>query len=129
VVIGMDPHKRSVTIEVMAGDETVSGGRRFVTDRDGFPQMLARVKAWPSRVWAIEGCSGIGRPRCAHVTSLGRPVAGWPPSSSAATRGSTAQEGRQQGAEGACCRNRHHPDGSIRHRTFRGSPTAVRGTA
>jgi hypothetical protein len=29
VVVGMDPHKRSVTIEVMAGDETVLGGGRF----------------------------------------------------------------------------------------------------
>lgn len=28
VVIGMDPHKRSATIEVMAGDETVAGGGR-----------------------------------------------------------------------------------------------------
>jgi transposase len=61
VVIGMDPHKRSVTIEVMAGDETVLGGGRFATDRDGFQGMLVYVKAWPNRVWAIEGCSGIGR--------------------------------------------------------------------
>jgi hypothetical protein len=29
----MDPHKRSVTIEVMAADETILGGRRFGTDR------------------------------------------------------------------------------------------------
>ena len=29
VVIGMDPHKRSVTIEVMAADEAVLGGGRF----------------------------------------------------------------------------------------------------
>ena len=28
VVIGMDPHKRSVTIEVMAGDETIAGASR-----------------------------------------------------------------------------------------------------
>jgi len=61
VVIGMDPHKRSVTIEVMAGDETILGSGRFGTDREGFQAMLARVKAWPNRVWAIEGCSGIGR--------------------------------------------------------------------
>ena len=27
VVIGMDPHKRSATIEVMTGDEIVVGGR------------------------------------------------------------------------------------------------------
>ena len=26
VIIGMDPHKRSATIEVMASDETVVGG-------------------------------------------------------------------------------------------------------
>ena len=39
VVIGMDPHKRSVTIEVMAGDETVHGGGRFVTTADGYRSM------------------------------------------------------------------------------------------
>ena len=39
VVIGMDPHKRSVTIEVMAADETVLGGGRFGTDIDGFAAM------------------------------------------------------------------------------------------
>jgi hypothetical protein len=54
VVIGMDPHKGSVTIEVMAGDEAVLGGGRFATDRDGFRAMLAYTKAWPNRVWAIE---------------------------------------------------------------------------
>jgi hypothetical protein len=34
VVLGMDPHKRSTTIEVMAAAETVLGGKRFGTDRD-----------------------------------------------------------------------------------------------
>jgi len=28
VIIGMDPHKRSATIEVMTADETVGGGGR-----------------------------------------------------------------------------------------------------
>jgi hypothetical protein len=32
--IGMDPHTCSVTIEIMAADEAVSGGGRFATDRD-----------------------------------------------------------------------------------------------
>jgi transposase len=31
VVIGMDLHKRSATIEIMAGDETVLGGGRYAT--------------------------------------------------------------------------------------------------
>ena len=49
VVIGMDPHKRSVTIEVMAGDETVHGGGRFATDRAGYQALLryARHVAGP----------------------------------------------------------------------------------
>ena len=61
VVIGMDPHKRSVTVEVMAANETVLGGGRYATGRDGYRAMLACVKRWPDRVWAIEGCQGIGR--------------------------------------------------------------------
>lgn len=61
VVIGMDPHKRSVTIEVMAPDESVLGGGRFATDSPGYAAMLRHAQRWPERVWAIEGCNGIGR--------------------------------------------------------------------
>jgi hypothetical protein len=60
VVIGMDPHKRSVTIEVMTADEDVLGGGRFGTDTAGYKSMLEYLRRWPDRVWAIEGCSGIG---------------------------------------------------------------------
>jgi transposase len=35
VVVGMDPHKRSPTIEVMTADETVVGHGRFGTDAAG----------------------------------------------------------------------------------------------
>ena len=65
VVIGMDPHKRSVTIEVMAPDESVLGGGRYATDPAGYVAMLRRARHWPERVWAIEGRSGIGQ----HVAS------------------------------------------------------------
>lgn len=61
VVVGMDPHKRSVTIEVMNGNEVVLGGGRFATDIAGYRAMLDYVRAWPNRTWAIEGCNGIGR--------------------------------------------------------------------
>ncbi len=63
VVIGMDPHKRSVTIEAMGADETVVGGGRFATDADadGYRAMLDYVASWPNRVWAIEVCNWIGR--------------------------------------------------------------------
>jgi hypothetical protein len=59
VVIGMDPHKRSATIEVMDPDEVVLGGGRFGTDRVGYDAMLAYGRQWPDRVWAVEGCAGI----------------------------------------------------------------------
>jgi transposase len=60
VVIGMDPPKRSATIEVMAADETILGGGRFATDADGFAAMARYVSRFSDRVWAIEGCNGIG---------------------------------------------------------------------
>ena len=40
VVIGMDPHKRSVTFEVMDADEQVLGGGRFTTDVAGYREIL-----------------------------------------------------------------------------------------
>lgn len=64
VVIGMDPHKRSVTIEVMTGEETIIGGGRFGTDIAGFAALINKVDtirpAVADRVWAVEGCNGIG---------------------------------------------------------------------
>jgi hypothetical protein len=45
VVIGMDPHKRSATIEVMAGDEAILGGGRYATDAAGYRAMLAKGEA------------------------------------------------------------------------------------
>jgi hypothetical protein len=56
----MDPYKRSATIEVMTADEVVDGGR-FGTDRDGYAAMLRYGRQWRNRVWAIEGCAGIGK--------------------------------------------------------------------
>ena len=64
VVIGMDPHKRSVTIEVMNPDEMVLGGGRFGTDRAGYAALTDYVNQLcpdqQQRVWAVEGFAGIG---------------------------------------------------------------------
>ncbi|MDP9434436.1 MAG: hypothetical protein M3P93_04280, partial [Actinomycetota bacterium] len=50
-----------VTIEVMAPDESVLDGGRYATDGSGYAAMLRQAQRWPDRVWAVEGCSGIGR--------------------------------------------------------------------
>jgi transposase len=58
VVIGMDPHQRSATVEVMTADETILGQGRFGTDRDGYAEMGRYAGQWRDRVWVIEGCAG-----------------------------------------------------------------------
>jgi hypothetical protein len=83
VVIGMDPHKRSATIEVMAGDEAVAGGGRYGTGAAGYAAMLAAVTAWPERIWAIEGCQGIGRHLANRLLADGEHVVDVPPKLSA----------------------------------------------
>jgi transposase len=61
VVIGMDPHKRSATIEVIDERERVLHTGQFLTDRDGYRQMLAIGRQFPRRLWAVEGSRGVGR--------------------------------------------------------------------
>ena len=79
VIIGMDPHKRSATIEVMAGDEAILGGGRYATDAAGYAAMLARVRQWPERVWAMEGCQGIVRTWPADCSpAVSRSLMCWP---------------------------------------------------
>jgi transposase len=62
VVIGVDPHKLSATIEVVDHQEKLLGSGRFTTDRAGYSAMRTYVGAWPDRVWAVEGSNGAGRP-------------------------------------------------------------------
>jgi transposase len=95
VVIGMDPHKRSATIEVMAGDEAVSGGGRYGTDAEGYRAMLRYVKRFPDRTWAVEGCSGIGRHIANRLVADGETVLDVPPKLSAKTRMLVAGQGRK----------------------------------
>src|SRR5918995_1220638 len=101
VVIGMDPHKRSATIEVMTGEETIVGGGRFGTDRDGYPAMKAYAKQWPDRVWAIEGCQGIGRHIANRLLADGEQVVDVPPKLSARARVFATGQGRKTDATDA----------------------------
>ena len=101
VVIGMDPHKRSVTIEVMDGHEHVLGGGRFATDPAGYRSMLDSVRAWPDRVWAIEGCNGIGRHIAHRLIADGEQVLDVPPKLSARARVFATGQGRKTDATDA----------------------------
>lgn len=72
VIIGMDPHKRSASIEIIDQHEAVLRTGRFGTDQQDYQRMLAVVRQHGQRVWAVEGCQAIG---CAPLRSMTPP---WP---------------------------------------------------
>ena len=95
VVIGMDPHKRSATIEAMGPDEQVPGGGRFGTDPAGFEAMLAVAAGWQDRVWAVEGCEGIGKHLVLRLLDAGEQVVDVPAKLSARMRVYATGQGRK----------------------------------
>ena len=74
VIIEVDPHKLSATIEVVDDHERRLGEGRFTTDRAGYAAMRTYVKAWPQRVWAVEGANGTGRPVAQRLLESGEDV-------------------------------------------------------
>ena len=95
VVIGMDPHKRSATIEAMDEDEAVLGKGRYGTDPEGFVAMLAAAARWPDRVWAVEGCEGIGKHLVLRLLERGEAVVDVPAKLSARMRVYATGQGRK----------------------------------
>ena len=69
VVIGMDPHKRSATIEVIDERERVLDTGRFGTDHDGYRQMLVRGRRYPDRQAQRPGQVQARVPRLAQRTA------------------------------------------------------------
>src|SRR3954453_2940091 len=74
VIIGVDPHKLSATIEVVDHHEKLLGSGRFTTDRAGYSAMRKYVQGWPERVWAVEGSNGPGRPLAQRLLEDGEQV-------------------------------------------------------
>src|SRR3954454_8578575 len=74
VIIGVDPHKLSATIEVVDEHKRVLGSGRFSTDRAGYAAMRRYAKSWPDRVCAVEGANGVGRPLAQRLLEAGERV-------------------------------------------------------
>jgi hypothetical protein len=53
VIIGMDPHRRSATIEVINEPEKVLDQGRFGTDRAGYQTMFKLGRQYPDRIWVV----------------------------------------------------------------------------
>jgi len=95
VTIGMDPHKRSATIEAIDGQERVLAKGRFGTDTAGYQQMLTTGRQFPDRVWAVEGCAGIGRHIAQRLVADGETVLDVPAKLSARVRVFDTGQGRK----------------------------------
>jgi transposase len=95
VVIGMDPHKRSATIEIIDDRQTVLFAGRFGTDRDGYKAMLAAGRKFSDRTWAVEGCNGIGGHIAQRLVADSEPVVDVPAKLSARARVFSTGQGRK----------------------------------
>ena len=96
VIIGMDPHKRSATIEVV--DERGAGaGRRPVRHGQGRLRRDARRRARSTRDrrWAVEGCNGIGKHIAHRLVHDGETVLDVPAKLSAQVRVFATGNGRK----------------------------------
>ncbi|BBH17716.1 hypothetical protein Back2_20030 [Nocardioides baekrokdamisoli] len=74
MIIGVDPHKLSATIEVVDHHGRRLGGGRYPTDNDGYKRVRKYVAQWPDRVWAVEGANGAGRPLAQRLLADGESV-------------------------------------------------------
>jgi transposase len=78
VIIGVDPHKLSVTIEVVDPVGVKLGEGRFATDKAGFAAMSDYVnRIQPDRehrLWAVEGANGAGRSLAQRLLAAGEHV-------------------------------------------------------
>ena len=95
VIIGVDPHKRSATIEIINDREKILAQGRFATDRDGYQAMLSAGRKHKDRLWAVEGCNGIGRHVAQRLVADGETVVDVPAKLSARARVFATGQGRK----------------------------------
>ena len=95
VIIGMDPHKRSATIEVIDDRAKVLAAGRYGTDKAGYAEMLKAGRKFADRVWAVEGCNGVGRHIAHRLVASGETVLDVPAKLSAQVRVFATGNGRK----------------------------------
>jgi transposase len=101
VVIGIDPHKRSVTIEARDTREVLRATGSFGSDTGSYRGMLRLARQWPDRVWAIEGANGVGRPVAQRLLADGERVLDVPAKLAATARVFDSGQGRKTDAHDA----------------------------
>jgi hypothetical protein len=91
----MDPHKRSATIEIIDKSATVIATGRYSTDAAGYSEIITAAEQVPDRVWAVEGCNGVGRHLAHRLFHDGETVIDVPAKLSAQVRVFATGNGRK----------------------------------
>lgn len=74
IVIGIDPHKASVTAAALDATSTTLGHRRLATSAKTAAHLIAWAAAWPERRWAVEGAPGLGHGVAQQLVAAGENV-------------------------------------------------------
>ncbi len=95
MIIGVDPHKASVTIEVVDQQGRLAATGRFPTARGGYQALIRYARQWPQRTWAVEGTGGAGRPLAQRLVHDGERVLDVPAKLAARVRVFDTGQGRK----------------------------------
>ena len=101
VIIGVDPHKKSVTFEARDSREILRGTGSFPTGAGGCRLLIRYARQWPERIWAVEGANGIGRPLAQRLLAGGERVLDVPAKLAARARVFDTGQGRKTDAADA----------------------------
>src|SRR5215469_2247311 len=101
VIIGVDPHKKSVTFEARDSGEILRGTGSFPTESSGYRLLIRYARQWPERIWAVEGANGIGRPLAQRLIASGERVVDVPAKLAARARVFDTGQGRKTDATDA----------------------------
>ena len=101
VIIGVDPHKRSVTFEARDTREVLRVVGTLPTTKDGYRALRQVARQWQDRVWAIEGANGTGRPLAQRLLADGERVLDVPAKLAARARVFDTGQGRKTDATDA----------------------------
>jgi transposase len=74
VVTGVDPHKRIDAVVVMDGAGAVLARETIEHTSIGFRTLMALARRFPRRVWAVEGCAGVGKNLAQRLVAGGETV-------------------------------------------------------
>jgi transposase len=79
IVIGIDPHKSSITAAAIDPTGCQLAVRRFVVNAGTARALLGWAAQWPERRFAIEGANGLGRGTAQILVAHGELVVDVPP--------------------------------------------------